>query len=192
MGASASKTPRLTAPQQSPAVFSQRPLHAPLFAGSVGSLATVDENLHLDFPELIACEENPCDDHRLYDDDDETYTYEMETAGMKKELERLKEFGLYSATGKDSRDPGGCFITTTCVKKATITDWVKTCRTGLVCRDFKWRDPHVVGLFAPCDRSFDAEIGGLHDGEAELAHLYSRRVERFLAHASARQGHCLR
>ena len=36
---------------------------------------------------------------------------------MKKELERLKEFGLYSALSKDLRDPGGRFITTTWVKK---------------------------------------------------------------------------
>ena len=97
---------------------------------------------------MEACEENLCDDHRLYDDDDETYTYEMETAGMKKEFERLKEFGLYSVLSKDLRDPGGRFITTTWVKTAKIVDGVKACRARLVCRDFKWRDPHAVGLFA--------------------------------------------
>ncbi len=117
-GASAPKTPRVTAPAQLPAATPQRPQHAALYAGSVGSLTTVDENLDMNLPEMDISDENLGDDHRLCDDDDETYTHEMETSGMKKELERLKEFGLYSVINKDSRDPGGRFIPTTWMKKA--------------------------------------------------------------------------
>ena len=127
------------------AVPAQHGLTPPSWAGSIRSLLTADEELDLNYDELQGDYQIEYPD----EEDQESYTPEMEAAGVRKELDNLRDAGLYQAVKPEDADPNGRFITTTWVKKAKMVDGEKVCRARFVGRDYKWLDPHAPGLFAP-------------------------------------------
>ena len=121
-----------------------RVLHSPNWAGGIATLATVDEELALDYDELVEY------DHDEYEDDqDATWTEEMEREGVEAELKRLEHYGVYEVIDQADREQSGKLVTTAEVKKVKWVDGKKTCRVRFCGRDVKWLGPHVAGLFAP-------------------------------------------
>ena len=59
------------------------------------------------------------------------------------------DYKVYEVIDRAERKPEGKIVDTREVKKAKFIDGKRTCRVRFVGRDYKWLDPHAVGLFAP-------------------------------------------
>lgn len=128
-------------------------LHSPVWAGGVArveEIFTVDEEVDLDYEEMW----DPTDDVEQSvmeerDVDENYWTAEEEIEGVRAELKRMDDYEVYEIVDGSQVEHRGKIVDTREVKKAKMVDGKRTCRVRFVGRDYKWLNPHAVGLFAP-------------------------------------------